>query len=460
MDMVPYQDESLTKPATGSGNKTSLQKQIPNATSIGIDSGLAIFKPKMVEAGIKREVIVDYHPLASLQRYKCVEFLVPRTNSMYIALDKTVLRTTFRILTEDGKNPAVTEKLSCSNCPGISMWRSVDLEVQQKLMSSEIGINYPYKGYIDYIMFTSEEHLNSAAQLNLFFKDTPNAFAKTDLDGAGANTGLIARHEFTKGGQQTLLISPICHDLMQIKEYLPPHIELKLRFWPSSDDFFIISGETTERYKYVLDDVVLQLTCYEVADQVLLRHNQILSKTNARYHYKKSVLKSYQIPSGLNSWTIFQFLQGEIPCDLVLGFFNAEHFVGSQASNPYEASDHNLSFLSLEVEGYQTLTFRPKYKNNFWAREYSAMYQPGHGQINSFTPLVKYRDYPGGYCFYKFALGNEEVERLLRKREGQSRLIINFADKLTSPLSCLVYSRYHTFFEVDLAKNVYLGNEC
>ena len=130
-------------------------------------------------------------------------------------------------------------------------------------------------------MSTPEEQLNSTAQLNLFFKDSPYAFAKTDLDGTGANTGLIARHEFIKQGQQTVVISPIAHDLMSISEYLPGNMEIKMRFWPASDDFFIISGETTERYKFVIDDVVLQVTGYEISDQVLLRHHQILSKSNA-----------------------------------------------------------------------------------------------------------------------------------------------------------------------------------
>lgn len=463
MELEPYQspdDMMVAKPSTVSGNSKSMQKQMGRATNVGIDSSLAIFKPRTVEAGIKREVIVDYHPLASLQKGKCIEFLVPKTNTLYLAMNKTVLRTKFKIVTDDNKNPAVTEKVSCVNAAGTSMFRSCDIELQQKLISGDIGLHYAFKAYVDYVMYSSEEYLNSTAQLNLFFKDTPFAFSKTDLDGTGANTGLISRHEFTSGGKECLVISPLAHDITQLTEFLPPNIEIKFRFWPNNDDFFILSGETTERYKFLIEDCTLQMTGYEVGDQVMLRHHQILSKTNARYHYKRSVLKSYQIPSDLTTWTIFQFLQGDIPCDMVLAFFSAESFVGSQNTNPFEAAHHNLIYLSLETEGYQTLTFRPQYDNNVWAREYKSMYDSGHTQTASFTPLVKYRDYAGGYCFYRFALGNNQVERLLRKREGQSRLIINFSKKLDNALSCLVYAKYHTFLEIDLAKNVYLSSEC
>ena len=372
-----------------------------------------------------------------------------------------MLRINFSILTEDGEAPKPTEKVSSVQAAGISMFRSMDLEMQQKLISPEIGLHYPYKGYLDYICYSPEEHLNITAPLNLFFKDSPHAFDEGGLEGDLVNTGLIARHEFTKSASETHIIAPIASDIMQVNEYLPPNIELKLRFWPANDDFFIMSGEpATERYKYKINDIVLQMTGYEVSDQVLVRHHQILSKTNARLHYKKSVLKSYQIPADLSTWTINHFLQGDIPWDMILGFYNADSFIGSLNSNPYNAAHHNLIYLSLETEGYQSITFRPNYDKNVWSREYAALYEPEHGQVVPFTPLVKYRDFPGGYCYYRFALGNQQVERLLRKRNGQSRLIINFSKNLTSAVSCLVYARYHTFLEIDLSKNVYLAHEC
>ena len=461
MEIQPYEEATLAKNPTASSNRKSRQKQLPAGVNLGIDSGLALFKPQSLEAGIKREVVLDYHPLASLKRGKCIEFVVPRTNSFYLALNKSVLRINFSILTEDGAEPKATEKVSCVQCPGYSLFRSCDVELQQKLISPEIGLHYAYKGFLDYICYTPEEHLNSTAQLNLFFKDTPHAFEEASLDGNSANTGLIARHEFTKEGKQTHIISPIANDLMQVEQFLPPNIEIKFRFWPANDDFFIMSGEPeTERYKFKVNDIVLQLTAFEVSDQILLRHHQILSKTNARLHYKKSVLKSYQIPADLSTWTIFQFLQGEIPCDMILAFYNAESFVGKMTANPFNAAHNNLIYLSLETEGYQTITFRPDYSKNSWSKEYAALYDPEHGQVVPYTPPVKYRDYPGGYCYYRFALGNRQVERMLRKRSGQSRLIINFSSNLKSAISLLVYARYHTFLEIDLAKNVYLSNEC
>ena len=451
--VVPVKDVHLKKSMKKSGPP---QKQ--NFATVGIDSGLAIFKPQQFEGGIKREVTVDYHALASIQKNKCIEFIIPKSNLLYFALNKSVLRIKFRIIHVDGTDPDKTDKVTCCQAAGTSLFRQVDIELQQKLISSEIGIHYAFKAYFDYIIFSPAEYLESAAQTNLFFKDTAYKFNKTDLDGAGANLGLVSRHEFTKGGAQVSIISPIAHDLMQINEFLPSGMEMKFRFWPNSDEFFVISGETTEQYKYEIDDVILTMVGFELGESVLMRHNQILSKTNAQFHYKKSVLKSYQIPSDLKTWTIFQFLQNEIPCDLIIAFIDAESFVGSQSTNPYECSHHNLNFLSLETEGYQTMTFRPDYSQNQWAREYDALYN--HEPAISLSPLVKYRDFPGGYAIYRFPLGNEQVERLLRQKKGQSRLVINFEKSLSKALTVLVYARFHDHLEVDFARNVYLGNEC
>ena len=454
--LVPVNESQMQK--TMKSKSGPPQKQ--NAMSVGIDSGLAMFRPQQFEGGIKREVIVDYHAIASIQKNKCVEFIIPKSNLLYFALNKSVLRIKFRILNSDGTKPDKNDKVSCCQAPGQSLWRQLDIELQQKLFSSDIGTHYAFKGYLDYVVYTPDEFLNSGAQTNLFFKDTPFKFNQTSLDGTGANLGLVARHEFTTGGEWVNVISPLCHDLMQVDEYLPNGIEIKLRFWPTSDDFFIISGESSEQYKYEVDDVILQMAGFELGESVLMRHNQLLARTNARFHYKKSVLKSYHIPCDLKTWTIFQFLQNDIPCDLLITLIDADSFVGNQSTNPYECAHHNLNFLSLETEGYQTMTFRPDYDGNRWADAYAALYQPEHGQVFSFSPLVKYRDFPGGYAIYRFPLGNERVERLLRQRKGQSRLVINFDKNLEKPVAVLCYARYHQHFEVDQAKNVYLGNEC
>lgn len=458
--LEPYQP-GLEKMDVSSAKSTQKKSQDrPNTASLGIDRGLCIFKPQQFEAGIKREVVVDYHALASIQKNKCIEFIIPKSNTLYFALNKSVLRIKFRILCEDGTAPAATDRVTSCNAAGISLFRAVDIELQQKLISPEISTHYCFKGYFDYVIYTPEEYLNSGAQTNLFFKDTPYAFSKTELDGKGANTGLIARHEYTRAGAEVYVISPIAHDLMQVQEYLPNEIEIKLRFWPNTDEFFIISGESSERYKYVVEDCILEMHGYEPSDNVLMRHNQILSKSNAQFHYKRSVLKSYQIPPNLQTWTIFQFLQNEVPSDLVITFIDAENFVGSQSTNPYECAHNHVNFLSLETEGYQTMTFRPDYSSGHYAKEYSSLYQPEHGMIYSMAPLVKYRDFAGGYAFYRFPLGNQEVERLMRHRKGQSRLVINFAKKIERALTVLVYARFHAFFMLDAQRNIYLQHEC
>ena len=379
---------------------------------------------------------------------------------MYFALNKTTLKIKVKIVTKDGATPAKDEKVGFVNGLGFSLFRQVDVYLQQKSMGVDISTHYPYKGMLDSLVYTPAEFLNTCGMNFLWAKDSAHQMETVSLSPSGSNEGLVKRHQYSGGGAEVQLHTPIFHDLFQIEEYLPSHMQLKLRFWPNLDEFVIMSGEDLEKYRYEITDCVLEMVGVEVTEAILRKHQALMSKTNAVFHYKTSVLKSYSIPAALSHWNIHNFLQNDIPSDLLVCLVDTQSFLGDIKLNGFNFQTFGLDFLSLQCEGYQGRTFRPSYDLNQYVDPYRALYEPDHGYIPLFTPIINLKDFDGGYAIYRFKLGNDGYERLNRPKNGLSRLQLNFKSHLTSPITAIVYARFHGVFEVDLARNVYVGGEC
>ena len=442
--------------AISAANNTSKNSKSKSVATGGVDTGLSIFKPRKYELGIDNDIKIEYYPLASIQKSKCIEFMIPASNSLYFELKKNSLRMKVKLTESDGKKPADTKRIAFTNGPGFSLFRQVDVELQQKLISSEIGTHYAYKGILDNLVFLPNEFVSTGARRYLYTKDTAGAMNSTTV----TNAGFVVRYEYSKGGKEVLIETPIFHDLFQTDEFLPSNMQLKVRLWPNADAFAIMSGETGELFKYEIEECILRMRGCEVNKTVVDAHNALLTKSNAVLHYQKSVLKSYNIPQGTSSWTVHQFLNNQIPYQLLVSFVSSSASLGEFDKNPYNFENFGLNFLSLETEGYQNQVFKPDYDNDHCVEEYDALYEPSHGYVYSYTPVVHLEDFANGYAIYRFVLGSTDYERAHRPKKGLSRLLITFKSAVTTPVLCLVYAKFHSHLEIDIMRNVYLDNEC
>ena len=268
--------------------------------------------------------------------------------------------------------------------------------------ASEISTNYPYKAILDLLVYSPAGYLRNGAKSFLYSKDSAGNMDKTIIDGEGGNSGLIDRFQFTKGGAECLLRAPIFHDLFQMSEYLLPGLELKLRFWPSSDNFVLMSGEAeTSLYWVEIQDIVLQMTGIEVTENLRKQHLSMLNRHNAIYHMKSSVLKTFAIPPNLKTWNLNNIFNSEIPSDILIAFVESDSAVGSMKKNPYNFKHFNLNFLSLSIEGMQTRTFRPDYAKKFYRDEFDALFEADHGLMQTFEPIFTAPAMVGGYAIYR-----------------------------------------------------------
>ena len=127
---------------------------------------------------------------------------------------KTRLQVTYVLTTEDG-NPIKDERgdqeqpldtsdqVAPVNLTLHSIFRQIDLSLNQKVISPDVGVNYPYKAMIDFLLGTTTDMINSQGQAVLFHKDQPEKMEMVTY--LGGNPAFTYRAKKNKdGGSITL----------------------------------------------------------------------------------------------------------------------------------------------------------------------------------------------------------------------------------------------------------------
>ena len=92
-----------------------------------------------------------------------------------------------------------TDKVTFSNLTLQSIIRQLDVNLQQKTVSTSVGLNYSYKAMINTLLWYQEDPKETHLQSQLFIKDDAEGITATDPE--GKNLGLYERWMYTKDGQ-------------------------------------------------------------------------------------------------------------------------------------------------------------------------------------------------------------------------------------------------------------------
>ena len=192
---------------------------------------LSLFAPPPTDKSIIKEYWVDYNPIAAISEGRVIEFSVPGTSVDYISLGKSKLYVKYIITDEEGDK--ITDERDIHGAPTAnndqvapvnftlhSIFRQIDLSLNQKLISPDVGVNYPYKALIDLLLGSSNDMILSQAAM--FFKD--QAGNLEELEYIGSNSGYTERGRPTKygdaGNMEGCLYLDICQGENRAKNCL------------------------------------------------------------------------------------------------------------------------------------------------------------------------------------------------------------------------------------------------
>ena len=450
---VALNDSNETGLMTSSGkNETS------KATYAGIDAGLNIFSPQLTEKGVIKDIALDFFPLATIQKDKPIDFHIPYTNPYYLDLSKSTIRLKVRIVREDGTPIDKDDKVAFVNNILHTLFNKVDLVINGKLTSPDVGVNFPYQQMMQILTSYPVDFLQASAGSQGFTKDTANFISSPTASVDGENQGHFLRSQWTQEGQYLSLEACIGHDLCYMNCYLPSSLPVNWRFWPSNDNFALLSASAmAENYKYQIAEMSIRMHAVHLTEQVISRHEARLASKMAVFHYPRSEIKTFTIPSGQVTYAINNLYSGTLPYDTYIGCVKTSSYIGSRTTSPFEFSHFGLRQVSLYIPQHQEMVYNLSFKENEYdyVNAYRNLYTTDSG--TRFTPgIITLDDFPGGYSLIRFRLSTADTVRENRVKQGTGRLTFTWDAPLIESVTVIVFNRFHDSIYMDANRNIWL----
>ena len=427
-------------------------------TYSGIDGGLSIFSPALLEQGVIREVKVDYFPLAAIQKSKPIDFYIPYTNPLYFDLSKSLISLKVKITTDDGSKVKPTDNVAFVNNVLHTLFNKVDFLINGKLVAPDVNVHFAYQQILQILAYYPVDFLHSTCACQGFAKDTSHHISKATITAAGENKGHYKRFQWTKDGNEISLIGGLGHDIAYMNCYLPNNLPVNIRFWPNADEFCLLSPTTsTELYQFKITEMHLKMHGLQVTNEIISRHEAMLANKMATFHYQRSEIKSFTVPKGQQSYSVNQLFTGELPYDVLVGFVQTSAYLGSRNNSPFDFQDFSLSHASLYIESEQEQIYSPSFRddNLDFVHPYRNLYVTDSG--TRFTPgIIELTDYNGGYTILRFKLSTTQTIRTNRVQQGTGRLTFKWEEALKESITVLVFSKFHDSIYMDKMRNIWL----
>ena len=118
-----------------------------------VNNELALFHTPPMERAVSEVKWETYSYKGSLSKNSPVQFEVLGTSSEYMLLNRSRISLKLKILREDGVTAVdTTDNVALSNLSLHSLFRQADVFLNQQLITSTVGVNYPYKAMFDVLL--------------------------------------------------------------------------------------------------------------------------------------------------------------------------------------------------------------------------------------------------------------------------------------------------------------------
>lgn len=420
----------------------------------GYDGRFAIFAPPNIETATKQELVAEYRSTSQVSTNATLTFHVPNSSLYYIDLSRTRLCVKLQIL--NGKAPIMeANKVALVNNVIHSLWKQIDLTLNQTPVGSEIANHYSYKALMDRLVYSTGKDLQSARQSEGFFKDTSGSMDSTDI--RNSNAGMFHRHSLTEKGKIAQFEGYINLDVMEIEKFIPNGVGMQLTLFPNPNAFCLMSGDEDVEYVVDVNEVSLKVQYIEPTNNLIIGHAEAFNKSMAIFPYMKSVVKNFTIPHGVQTWSIDTLYVNEIPDTLIVGMVSSDAYTGSYSLNPFHFQHFNLTNLTFYIEGHplNTCSFSPDFTTKHYTNEYLALFEKSHEGESVGGDIITYEDYGKGYTLFKINI-SEGLKKNFTSlaHRGQTRLKFRFGTPLDQSVTVICYGRTSSIIQIDKAKNV------
>ncbi|MES9885139.1 MAG: hypothetical protein ABW185_30225, partial [Sedimenticola sp.] len=296
-----------------------------------------------------------------------------------------------------------------------------------------------------------------------WMKDTAYKMDITDSK-SGLNKGLHLRGKYFDLSKSVEMVGPIYHDLCKLDRYLLNQIGVTLKFYRSRPEFLLMAVEDESKYIIDIEDIVLRICKIQLNPAVIYGHSEILKTVNAKYPFTKTEVKMFALAKGQVNVTLDNIFQGLRPNKAVVGFVSSHAVAGSYTLNPFNFKSYDINQIVLSVDGIPVggnpikLNFNDNEGSNC-INVFTSMLECSGKWMNDAGNQLNRNDINGGYALFAFQLEPlfDEGGYLTLLKQGNVRLDVQFSKSLPETATCVIYSEYPGYFEINQARDIVLG---
>ena len=433
-----------------------------------VTSMFDLFSPPQIENGIARTVNETFRPIAGTNPdTRSFEFLIPADPQKFTEAESLLLHGRMKVRKVDGQGQksdlAAGERVSLINNWCDSLFKSVKvyMGVNAIDISDPSSHAYAYKSYL-------ENHLSygaAAKEVVLpsrgYDKDTPGK-----IDDVGTDTANSGNKKFES--KRALLLKngfidfsiPVHSDFCTIARFIPPNIEIQMRFEKNETNFVLMAPTDTNTYAIELEKVKITIDRHIPSAQVMKYYNeQVRAGKKVRLPMDRSIVKTYPVPTGSTDLSKYNFFsQSQLPEQILIGMVESSAYNGSIKQSPYNFQQFNFQEGSLVCNGFH----EPSQKYVLGAGEeggaelYMAFLRNTGVSVDDREFSVSMKDFLNyGTFLLAFDREHDKCNRLHRHFHDSGTIDINLkvSQPSTSNITVIVYATYSTELIIDPATN-------
>lgn len=424
-------------------------------------SQLSLFDLPPTQTAVENIYFQDVRPISQISENSPIEFQLSAQNGMdYIDLKRTRIYVKLKVMNADAALEA-GDIIGPINLFLPSLFNQVDVSMQNKPINSS-GAHYPYLSMLSTLINYGTDAKYSQLSSQLWESDNAGDFDDANAKN-GRNAGLVKRASLIKGSKTIDLEGPIMHELFQMDRYILNQVGISLKFYRSRAEFCLMSTTANgKNYNIKLQEVLLRVCKCKINPAVILSHAKMLETTTAKYPYKKSIIKMYNLAKGLLNISLENMFSGTRPDRLYVAFVSSQAVAGDFTKNPYNFQHFNITEIALYTDGNPVgnspikLNFNDVNGSSIVSAYVNLFHNASKWLFDGGNAISRQQFAEGGNVIFCFDLEPtfEQGEYITLLKQGNVRIEVQFGTALPETVTAIVWGQYSTLFEINQSRDI------
>ena len=385
-----------------------------------------------------------------------IEFEISGTGDEYIDFGNSLLYVKAKITQPNGENLADDANTGPVNLFLHSLFSQVDIELNGTLITSSTN-TYPYRAMLETLLSYGEDAKNTQLTSALYYKDDAEHMDTVAQDNENTrNGGLVKRSKHISKSHVVDMMGRLHADIFFQDRYMLNEVTTKIKLVRSKDAFCVMSDANC---KVTIVNATMLVRRVKLSPTVFLAHAKAMESGTAKYPIRRVVCKTFTIANGFLDVSHEKLFSGQLPTRIVVGLVRNDAFNGNRERNPFNFQHFNVTEISLYLDGQQQSRIKPmqlNYQSDHHVRAYNTLFVKTGKIARDEGIAIDRADYKNGYALYAFDLtadlGDEDHFNLAR--QGSVRLVMKFAEALTTTVTVVAYAEFENVIEIDRNRNI------